>query len=474
MIRQSTPAFESQAAHPTVWGLTPAKLHDRYWAARGVQVVRPGESSEIVRGAELFLLTDPRQLVTFKLRTLIDHLSWIKPDLLWLRLRDKREHGYREQAIADTNGRFERFERLYGCEDAYQARVALTPDPDIARMWQAAPDARTGWCQLRRCIPRSKRSVITMGGRVYVREADREMMQLVRDMIEIWKSPDTTVDRAVKVRPGVWADTNAQVDKGVDFVGPAWIGAGRRLSEGTDVTGPAVLWDDPKDRPEVDEVRWENLEPKPVLAATPKPQALSRFDRGAKRAFDVVFATIGLMLVLPVFPMVMLAIWIEDGRPFFFGHRRETLGGHVFPCLKFRSMRKDADKIKAEISQQNQVDGPQFFIADDPRITRVGRFIRKNHIDELPQLFNVLAGHMSIVGPRPSPYEENQFCPPWREARLSVRPGITGLWQVCRTREEGMDFQEWIKFDLEYVENASFTLDIWIIWKTLAMLVFGK
>ena len=163
----------------------------------------------------------------------------------------------------------------------------------------------------------------------------------------------------------------------------------------------------------------------------------------------------------------MLAIWLEDGRPLFFGHRRETVGAREFACLKFRSMRKDAEQIKLRLAQGNQADGPQFFIKEDPRLTRVGRVIRKLNIDELPQFLNVLAGDMAIVGPRPSPYQENQYCPTWREARLSVRPGITGLWQVSRTRAQGLDFQEWIRYDIEYVERMNWRLDLWIILKTV-------
>jgi lipopolysaccharide/colanic/teichoic acid biosynthesis glycosyltransferase len=130
-------------------------------------------------------------------------------------------------------------------------------------------------------------------------------------------------------------------------------------------------------------------------------------------------------------------------------------------------MRKDADLVKTRLVRVNQADGPQFYIQDDPRTTRVGKLIRKLQIDELPQFFNVLAGHMSVVGPRPSPFNENQVCPAWREARLSVRPGVTGLWQVSRTRQPGLDFQEWIRYDLEYVENASWGLDLRIIWDTV-------
>lgn len=116
-------------------------------------------------------------------------------------------------------------------------------------------------------------------------------------------------------------------------------------------------------------------------------------------------------------------------------------------------------------------DGPQFFMEHDPRLTRIGRFLRMSNLDELPQFFNVLVGHMSIVGPRPSPRSENQYCPPWREARLSVRPGITGLWQVKRSRVQGLDFQEWIRYDIEYVENMSWRLDLWIIAQTVLQMI---
>jgi lipopolysaccharide/colanic/teichoic acid biosynthesis glycosyltransferase len=193
----------------------------------------------------------------------------------------------------------------------------------------------------------------------------------------------------------------------------------------------------------------------------------------AKRAFDIVFAIVALALTVPFYPIIMLAIWLEDGGPFFFTHRRETLGGREFGCVKFRSMRQDADQIKEQLAEMNTADGPQFYIEEDPRLTRVGRVLRRTYIDELPQFWNVLLGQMSVVGPRPSPFRENQFCPPWREARLSVRPGITGLWQVKRTRRQGLDFQEWIKYDLEYVENVSWRLDLRIVLETVRLVLTG-
>ena len=192
---------------------------------------------------------------------------------------------------------------------------------------------------------------------------------------------------------------------------------------------------------------------------------------GTKRVLDIILSIVGLCCTLPFFPLIMLAIWVEDSRPFFFGHLRETIGGREFRCWKFRSMKNGAHLMKDVIAKLNQVDGPQVFIKDDPRITRVGRFLRKYNMDEFPQFWNVLKGDMSMVGPRPSPRKENQFCPAWREARLSVRPGITGLWQTRRTRNKGADFQEWIKYDIEYVETMGMWLDLKIMYKTLAQVV---
>jgi lipopolysaccharide/colanic/teichoic acid biosynthesis glycosyltransferase len=131
----------------------------------------------------------------------------------------------------------------------------------------------------------------------------------------------------------------------------------------------------------------------------------------------------------------------------------------------------DADRRQRDLFDKNQVDGPQFKLTDDPRVTRVGRWLRASNLDELPQLLNVLVGHMSLVGPRPSPFRENQICVAWRQARLSVRPGITGLWQICRApdRSQG-DFHEWIYYDMAYVRHFSLWLDIKILFATLLTL----
>jgi len=459
------------AAPRTIWGLDPLQLHTRYWAAHGVQVVRLGEPSEIVRHAELFLLTDAGSLTLFALTPLMDALNWIKPQVLFVRLQDAHDRGYRENVVTDDSERFVRFERRYDAS-SHLARVALTPDREIAQLWQSAPDPLTGWRRLRRFIRRHDRATQNIQGAVYDGNSSREVAYFVHDLLQVWKRPDTTVLRAHKAGGEVWKDKQAAVDPLAKFIGPVWVGAGRSVDAGATVIGPAVIWDHPDHRPPLEEIQWLDIEPS-APPPMPKPRGPSLLDRIAKRAFDFAFAALAVLLTLPLYPFIMVAIWIEDGRPFFFIHKRETLGGREFPCVKFRSMRHDAERMKAELASHNQADGPQFYIEHDPRLTRIGRFLRRYNLDELPQFFNVLAGHMSVVGPRPSPHAENQYCPPWREARLSVRPGITGLWQVKRTRRTGADFQEWIKYDIEYVEKRTFWFDLAIVAKTLAVML-GK
>jgi lipopolysaccharide/colanic/teichoic acid biosynthesis glycosyltransferase len=194
----------------------------------------------------------------------------------------------------------------------------------------------------------------------------------------------------------------------------------------------------------------------------------------AKRVFDVIGAVIAILMTLPAYPFVMVAIWINSPGPIFYGAVRQGRGGKNFKCWKFRTMVVNADEIKRKLMIQNEVDGPQFKMKNDPRIFFVGRWLRKLNVDELPQFWNVLRGEMSVVGPRPSPEKENQMCPAWREARLSVRPGITGLWQVSRRRDRGeTDFQEWIYYDVQYIKKQSIWLDLKIFLKTFLVAAGG-
>lgn len=472
MIRQ-TEQEAGAGPQQTVWGLDIAQLHQRFWASRGVQVVCRGDEEKVSDAAELYLLVEPSHYCLFRLDQVIDTLSWLKPKLLFVRIHDSEEHGYRERIITDDQDGFVRFHREYGGADCRQIRTAVCSNAQLAELWRTAPDNRSGWRALRQSVAQIHRTTISINGSTYYRHLKDEQTQFIRELVTIWRRPDAAIRRARQMLDGkVWIDQQTSANPKTRFIGPVWVGAGRKLTGIESIVGPAVLWDDPDTRPAADSVQWftpgHEAEGEDIIS---RPRRLNQLQKASKRAFDIVAALTGLAMTLPFYPLVMFLIWLEDGRPFFFAHRRETRGGREFPCLKFRTMRNDAEQMKKELAEQNKCDGPQFFIEDDPRITRFGRIMRKCNIDELPQFLNVLAGHMSIVGPRPSPHSENQYCPPWREARLSVRPGITGLWQVMRSRQDGLDFQEWIRYDIEYVENMSLWLDLKIIWRTIAQII---
>ncbi len=188
---------------------------------------------------------------------------------------------------------------------------------------------------------------------------------------------------------------------------------------------------------------------------------------------EAVVAFMLLVLLSPLMVFLAAAVKFTSQGPIFYGDRREGKGGKPFRCWKFRSMLTNADAMQRALAAQQQMDGPQFKMDRDPRVTTVGRWLRRLNVDELPQLFNVLCGQMSFVGPRPSPFRENQICIPWRNGRLSVRPGITGLWQVCRHDRANGDFHQWIQYDLLYVRHMSFLLDLKIFAATI-MTAGGK
>lgn len=458
----------------TLWGLTPEQLHARYWKSRGIQVIPSGSPGiEIDRRAELYLLVSRRHLVIMELRKAIELLCWLNPDLLMIRLRQQEHREYREVVEARADGQFLRFRREYeSTHSRRQARVALTTNPDLAMDWASMEDDAQSWARLRQIVPDDLRAAIRSNGKIYQGQIDTERAQFVRDLAMNWAHPQSTIARVRRVGDEGWTDEVAGESDPASITGPIWIGAGRSIPKGKSGVGPAVLWDDPNMRPEIDEVEWRDIEAMQTRPERRIEEAATYTSSTFKRLFDIAFALIALALTLPLYPFIMLAIWVEDRSPFFFAHKRESINGREFGCLKFRTMYRNAEAMKAELQAQNQADGPQFFMEKDPRITKVGALLRKLQLDELPQFFNVLSGHMSVVGPRPSPYSENQLCPGWREARLSVRPGVTGLWQIRRTRADGADFQEWIRYDIEYVERATFMLDLYIIWKTI-VLVFA-
>lgn len=194
----------------------------------------------------------------------------------------------------------------------------------------------------------------------------------------------------------------------------------------------------------------------------------AHFYNFTKRLFDIVASIIGLIILSPVFLIVAIAIKLDDNGPVFYNQQRIGENGKPFKMYKFRSMKVNADKYLDDLIHKNEIDGAMFKIKNDPRITRVGRFIRKTSIDEFPQLLNVLLGQMSIVGPRPPLPREVKMYTDYDWQRLYVRPGCTGLWQV--TARNSVGFHEMVNIDLEYIQQRGFWLDIKIMLKTIKVI----
>ena len=191
-----------------------------------------------------------------------------------------------------------------------------------------------------------------------------------------------------------------------------------------------------------------------------------------KRTIDIIGAGLGLILLSPIIAIVTCAVKFTSKGPVFFSQKRVGKNGELFEMYKFRSMVVNAEELKENLEDKNEMSGPMFKIKDDPRITKVGKFIRKTSIDELPQLWNVLKGDMSLVGPRPSlPKEVEQF-DNWMFKRLSVRPGLTCYWQV--SGRNNIDFEDWMKLDCRYVDERNLWIDIKLIFKTVFVLFGDK
>ena len=191
-----------------------------------------------------------------------------------------------------------------------------------------------------------------------------------------------------------------------------------------------------------------------------------------KRFIDIVGALVGLIFLSPLLVIIGVLIKIESKGPIIFSQDRIGKNGKVFRMYKLRSMVENAELLKKKLIKESEMSGPMFKIKDDPRVTKVGKFIRKTSIDELPQLFNVLKGDMSLVGPRPSlPNEVLEF-ETWMNKRLMVKPGLTCYWQVMG--RNNIDFQQWMLLDIKYVETRSIIVDIKLIFKTFFVLFGDK
>jgi lipopolysaccharide/colanic/teichoic acid biosynthesis glycosyltransferase/NDP-sugar pyrophosphorylase family protein len=325
---------------------------------------------------------------------------------------------------------------------------------------------------------------------------------------KVWVGKNVKIDSSANVIGPVVIGDDVEIGKDAVIVGPTTVGRGAKIGAGIILKRAVVMPNTTlasatlknhtlshaivlgEDTPTVQAITEETdvVDLKTVTCERPiklekvlesQMPALSGFGyrafRVTKRAMDIAGSLLALTVTLAMLPILALAIKINSPRgPIFYGAVRQGRGGRNFRCWKFRTMMPDADQHQSKLRSKNEVDGPQFKMRDDPRVFRVGRIMRKLNLDELPQFWNVLVGQMSIVGPRPSPEKENQMCPAWREARLSVRPGITGLWQVSRKRDrDDTDFQEWIYYDVHYIKKQSVWLDLKIIFKTLIVAMGG-
>ena len=211
-------------------------------------------------------------------------------------------------------------------------------------------------------------------------------------------------------------------------------------------------------------VHLDDLHGVPLLTFTTTPY--NEFQLILKRAFDLAISCLLLVLFFPFFLVISMLIKLSSKGPIFFKQTRVGLNGRQFTLYKFRSMVRDAEQKKQEIASLNEAEGPVFKMEDDPRVTTLGRFLRKTSMDELPQLINVIRGDMSLVGPRPPLPDEVKSYKRWQRRRLSMKPGLTCLWQISG-RNAIKDFNKWMELDLQYIDNWSLSLDVKIIIKTI-------
>ena len=315
---------------------------------------------------------------------------------------------------------------------------------------------------------------------------------------------------------GIWVGENVSISPNTYILGPVLIGNNCMIEEGSRIIGPTVLgngctigrgvlvresilWDNCrveqgsalgyciagsglyinsgksfKNKVLVGNLSFGDINLLPAgyefngVAAIDSPQ-VNRFKYRTflriKRFVDIVFASLGLIVFSPLMLLIAAAIRIDSRGPIVFWQKRCGKDGKEFGMLKFRTMIEDAESLQERLAAQKECDGPMFKLSKDPRVTKVGRILRSTSLDELPQFINVLKGDMSLVGPRPLVMEEMKFCSSWRDIRLKVKPGITGLWQVEGRSDS--PFHSWIRYDVFYVENQSVWLDIKILFRTI-------
>jgi len=328
---------------------------------------------------------------------------------------------------------------------------------------------------IKRCVfAKLKIKSLTISGRLFDLGTEEDTLLVINNYLHHNGSlfhPNACIAPHVHIYGSVLIDENAFIENGATIIGPAIIGPHVKISASAVIYRSIVFLNDTagqkysyaSNKSFCNQASEDNYRTWPLFS----------YPRFWKRLCDITVSLTAIPLLFIIFISIAAAVKCTSRGPVFFKHKRQGLRGKTFLCLKFRTMIINADDIQEKLKYKNQVDGPQFKIDDDPRVTIIGRFLRDTHLDEIPQFINILLGQMSLIGPRPSPAKENSFCSYWRDARLSVRPGITGLWQINRTRKEGQDFQEWIYYDTQYVKNISFPEDLKIFFKTVIKLTLN-
>ena len=410
---------------------------------------------------------------------------------------DAGSDGVRERIELDQNGLVRRIRRYYD-EHTWSLTAGVTCSLVPASCLRLIPDSKvTSLVALRQALFASgvPSDDLLASGRVFDLSLERDLLTL-NERVSLHHARDSQGDHnaasiflgnrcmihpSARLFGPVMVQDDVVIADGAVVVGPTTIGARVRVDPGarvvrsviaSDTTVPdgATLCDQvwiSTDRDTASEpLATRRLPTDDLLGEGGGPSPYIRF----KTLAESIVACAGLIALIPLLAIIAILIKLDSRGSVVYCDQRESKHGKTFRCWKFRTMVEGADGAHRALRHLNQMDGPQFKIDADPRITRVGRWLRKSSLDELPQLLNVMLGQMSLVGPRPSPFSENQTCIPWRDGRLSVLPGITGLWQVCRHSRKDGDFHQWIYYDLAYVRHVSFWVDVKILLATLVTL----
>jgi lipopolysaccharide/colanic/teichoic acid biosynthesis glycosyltransferase/carbonic anhydrase/acetyltransferase-like protein (isoleucine patch superfamily) len=471
----------------------------------------------------LFLIVNGHQFPLCDLRQAMEVHRNSNCDATFVDLCEPKVKWYDENLLVERDGWVQRVNRVYGADRPAQ-RIPLERDWPALMVISAMalqkltnlslPHRLNQWplVMLRAGMRINGAGIVGKCFDLHEREQIHELADAILRHRPHWLIESGNLTER---QPKVWVGRGVKVPRNAELIGPLAIGDEVEIGEDAVVVGPTVIGPRSRISPGV-VVRRGFVPPdtevgsgsiglanviqsanhstvalmpprmaleRPirlakVIEAAGRPRPLSDFRHQVyyftKRSMDIIGSMLFLAFTLPFYVFFAIAIKINSPGPVFYAHLRQGRGGKNFKCWKFRTMVTNADEIKAKLLAQNEVDGPQFKIKRDPRIFWFGSWLRRLNMDEWPQFFNVLVGDMSLVGPRPSPDRENQMCPAWREARLSVRPGITGLWQVSRKREVETDFQEWIYYDVQYVKKQSIWLDVKILFKTIRVMLKGS